>query len=95
MEFSKKEKDLMKRVGEELRKLRKEAGYSSFEAFALDIDMDSGQYGCYERGENITTISLYRLLTHHELRLDQFYERVFQEHRTKDSKVIQMKTNNQ
>lgn len=96
MELGKKEKELLTRMGDVLRKLRKDAGFSSFEDFANHISMDSKQYGDYERGvSNISTITLYRLLSHHNLRVDEFYLLVFEEHRTKESKIIQMKNNNQ
>ncbi len=93
--LSKEEKNLVQKIGKELRRLREQAGYTSFESFALEIEMDSGQYGKYERGKNMELFTLYHLLNHHNVRLDQFFERVFEEHRTKDSKIIQMKNNNQ
>jgi transcriptional regulator with XRE-family HTH domain len=94
MELSKKEKELLTRMGEVLRKLRKDAGFSSYEDFANHIGMETKQYGDYERGlVNISYITLYRLLSHHGLRIDEFDLLVFSEHRTKDSKIIQMKNN--
>lgn len=48
MELGKKEKELLTRMGDVLRKLRKDARFSSFEDFANHIGMDSKQYGDYE-----------------------------------------------
>lgn len=56
----KKHKDLILQ-GRQIRKLRKEKGFSQ-EDFANLIDMNRGYYGTVERGEaNVTAINLLRI----------------------------------
>ncbi|MBI4946511.1 MAG: helix-turn-helix domain-containing protein [Bacteroidetes bacterium] len=77
MEFSKEEILLMRTVGEVLRLSRQKSGYTSLETFAYDIGMDPAQYGRCERGENMKIISIFRLLSNHNLRLDSFFAAVY------------------
>jgi transcriptional regulator with XRE-family HTH domain len=72
MEFSKEETTLLNTVGETLESLRIDAGYKKPTHFAKAITMDPGQYVRYERGENMTIISLIRLLSHHNLTFLRF-----------------------
>jgi transcriptional regulator with XRE-family HTH domain len=56
----KKQKDLVL-LGQQIRKLRKEKGYSQ-EGFANHIDMNRGYYGTIERGiANVTVTNLLRI----------------------------------
>jgi transcriptional regulator with XRE-family HTH domain len=56
----KKQKDLVL-LGQQIRKLRKEKGFSQ-EGFANHIDMNRGYYGTIERGEaNVTATNILRI----------------------------------
>ena len=66
----------MRAMGEVLRIQRQKIGYTSLETFANDIGMDGALYGRYERGENMKIISLTRLLTHHNLEVDDYFIQV-------------------
>lgn len=77
MEFSKAEIALLKAVGAVLKTLRKKAGFEKPTHFAHSITMDPGHYGRYEGCENMTLISLMRLLSHHNLSLLQFFVLVY------------------
>ena len=59
--------------GNEIRKLRIEAGYKSYEQFAEDHDISRIQYWKMERGTNCTLKSLKRVLDIHDVRMDTFF----------------------
>ena len=62
MKLSEKEIYLLK-VGERLKRLRKEKGYTNHEVFANDLDMTRSQYWEYENGKkNITVFNLKKVL---------------------------------
>lgn len=86
MELSKEEQTFMQAMGEVLRMLRHKSGYKSLETFANVIGMDSALYWRYERGENMKIISLFRLLSHHNLGVKQYFMQV-------DSKIKRQKKN--
>ena len=66
----------MKAMGNVLRSQRQNIGYSSLETFANNIGMDSSLYGRYERGENLKIISLARLLIHHNVKVQDYFNDV-------------------
>jgi DNA-binding XRE family transcriptional regulator len=57
--------------------VRKEAGYSSQEAFANDAGIPRALYGRYEKGINLTIHSLYRILKFHKITLSDFFKEGF------------------
>lgn len=83
MEFSKEEISFLKAVGEVITELRVKAEFELPTHFAKSITMDPGQYVRYERGENMTLISLTRLLSHHNISLLKFFTMVFKRMITK------------
>jgi transcriptional regulator with XRE-family HTH domain len=52
----------MKAIGAKFRKMRKEAGYSSYDDIAYDLKMSRNQISRIERGENITMATLLFML---------------------------------
>ena len=65
---------IFKKVAEKLKNLRKEAGYSSYETFALDNDLDRKQYWRAENGSNLTLKSLISILNKHKISLEEFFK---------------------
>lgn len=61
-------------VGEKLKKLRIEKGYTSYEKFAWDTDISRVQYYRMEKGANITIKSLLKVLAVHNLSLEEFFQ---------------------
>ena len=53
-------------TSERLKELRKEAGYSSYETFATENDLDRKQYWRVENGLNITIRTLTKILGIHK-----------------------------
>jgi transcriptional regulator with XRE-family HTH domain len=67
------EKEL-KKIGEKLQKLRADAGYSSYEDFAIRNDLSRMQYWRIEKGKtNITLRSLIVILNIHGITLEEFF----------------------
>lgn len=65
---------ILQDIGEKLRQLRKECGYTSAESFAYDHDLPRVHYWRIESGKvNITVRSLHRILSIHRLTLDDFF----------------------
>tara|TARA_B110000483_G_scaffold51444_1_gene63942 strand:+ start:36 stop:278 length:243 start_codon:yes stop_codon:yes gene_type:complete len=60
-------------IGSELKKLRVNAGYKSYEVFAWDNKISRIQYWKMERGTNCTLKSLKRVLDIHDVRMDTFF----------------------
>ena len=64
-------------IGKELKKLRVNAGYKSYEVFAWDNKISRIQYWKMEKGTNCTLKSLKRVLDIHDLRMDTFFNSLF------------------
>lgn len=60
-------------IGEKLRKLRIEKGYSNYENFAYDHGLNRANYGRYEKGANLRVSTLITILECHSLSLDEFF----------------------
>lgn len=74
MEFNKEEIELIRGIGATLELLRENSGFKNPEAFASEIRMDASKYIQYENGFNINIIALMRLLSHHDLTLEEFFK---------------------
>lgn len=51
-----------RKIGEKIKKLRKAAGYSSYENFAMDYELSRMYYWQVENGRNISLEYLFNLL---------------------------------
>jgi hypothetical protein len=63
----------LKQIGQKLKQLRLDKGYSSYEAFAFDHELPRVGYGRHEQGSNLTLKSLLRLLDIHQVSLADFF----------------------
>lgn len=54
------------KIAEGIKKLRKEAGYTSHETFAFENDLPRQHYWQVEKGSNITLNTLLRILDIHK-----------------------------
>ena len=68
------ELETLKNIGKRLVKLRKKAGYKSYETFAFDNDIPRQQYWRMERGENMTIKTLVKVLKCFDLTIEQFFK---------------------
>lgn len=65
----------LREIGSALRQLRRDAGYSSHEAFAIDHNLARSQYLSYEHGRNMQLSTLIIILRCHGLTLGEFFAR--------------------
>lgn len=65
---------IQSKIGEKLKKLRKSQGFTSYENFAIENDLDRKQYWEIEKGKNITIKTLYRLLEIHNIAFSDFFK---------------------
>lgn len=61
-------------IGEKLKKLRIEKGYSSYEVFAWENEIPRVQYWRMEKGTNFTIKTLLRVLDAHSVSLQDFFD---------------------
>lgn len=57
-----------------IKSLRIEAGYRSYEHFAVENDLDPKQYFRIEKGTNLTLKSLFRVVNILEISLSDFFK---------------------
>lgn len=75
--MEKEEKELdgeILQVAEKIKALRKEKGYTSYETFAFDFNINRVQYYRIEKGQNITLKTLIKVLKIHDLTLQEFFK---------------------
>jgi hypothetical protein len=63
----------LKKLGNRIRTLRIEAGYSNYENFAFDHDIPRAQFGRYERGEDLRYSSLVKICKAFGISLQDFF----------------------
>lgn len=65
--------DALKKLGERIKELRIEKGYTSYEYFAYEHEISRAQFGRYERGEDLRFSSLMRVINALGLTLEDFF----------------------
>ncbi len=69
------EDDILNQIGDKIKNLRVDKGYSSYENFAFDNELPRMQYWRIENGKtNITIKSLIKILLIHKLTLGEFFK---------------------
>lgn len=61
-------------IAKRIKELRINGGFTSYENFALDKDLDRKQYWRMEKGQNFRIESLFRLLNIHDITLEEFFK---------------------
>lgn len=61
------------KIALKLKQMRINAGYSSYEAFANEKELDRKQYWRIENGANITVATLVKILNLHNTSLKDFF----------------------
>lgn len=74
--ITEEEKVVLKKIGERLKKFRKEAGYTNYEYFAYENNISRPQYGKYEAGANIQLNTLIRILNNLNVSLEDFFKEI-------------------
>ncbi len=62
------------KIAEKIKELRVAGGYSSYEFFAWENNINRVQYWRVEKGANITLKTLLAILDVHELSLAEFFK---------------------
>lgn len=65
---------LLEKVAKKIKQLRKDKGYTSFQAFAYDFELNRVQYWRIESGQNITLKTLIKVLEIHQISLGEFFK---------------------
>ncbi|WP_298509080.1 helix-turn-helix transcriptional regulator [uncultured Kordia sp.] len=68
----------LKNLGEKLRKLRIEKGFSNYEQFAFEHNLPRAQYGRYEQGQDLRFSSLLKVLKAFDISLEEFFKEGFE-----------------
>jgi len=70
------DEEIIKKIGERIKQLRKKADYKNYENFAFDNEINRVQYGKMETGTNFTIKSLLKILAVHGLSLKDFFSEI-------------------
>ncbi|WP_430410232.1 helix-turn-helix domain-containing protein [Kordia sp.] len=65
-------------LGEKLRSLRMEKGFSNYEQFAFEHNLPRAQYGRYEQGQDLRFSSLLKVLKALDISLEEFFKDGFE-----------------
>ncbi len=65
---------LLEKIAKKIKQLRKDKGYTSFQAFAYDFELNRVQYWRIESGQNITLKTLIKVLEIHQISLGEFFK---------------------
>lgn len=65
--------DQLKKIGQKIKALRKEKGYSSYEIFAYENDFSRAQIGRYENGQDLRLSTLLRVLAALDVQPSEFF----------------------
>ena len=66
--------NLQNKVSKKIKELRIIKGYSSYETFANDFELDRKQYWRIENGSNITLKTLDKILIIHSISVSDFFK---------------------
>lgn len=64
----------IKAISNKLKELRISKGYTSYETFAFEYELNRVQYWRIESGQNITLKTLIKVLQIHEKSLEEFFK---------------------
>ena len=70
---------IINNIASKLKKIRIEKGYTSYENFAYQNDLPRVQYWRMEKGTNFTIKNLLKILEIHQMSLEDFFVKVFEE----------------
>jgi transcriptional regulator with XRE-family HTH domain len=73
-----KQKAFQEAIGRRIRGLRKDAGYTSHEQFALEFDFARAQYLTYEHGRDMRITTLLRICQAFNMSLEEFFSEGFE-----------------
>lgn len=69
--------ETLKKLGERIKQLRIDKGYTSYEYFAYDHNISRAQFGRYEKGQDLRMSSLIKIINAFEISLEEFFSNGF------------------
>jgi transcriptional regulator with XRE-family HTH domain len=69
-----KSEEAISKISIRIKELRVNAGFSSYENFAIEHNLDRKQYWRAENGSNLTIKSLVKILNIHKISFSEFYK---------------------
>ena len=70
-------KQQLSNLGKRLKAIRKAKGYTNYEHFAYQNDINRAQYGRYENGANISFKNLVKLIYAFDISIEEFFSEGF------------------
>lgn len=70
-------KSLIIKLGDRIKAMRIKSGYTSQEIFSYECGIPRAQYARYEKGANITMLSLEKIITFHKITWSEFFSESF------------------
>ncbi len=67
----------LENLGNRLRELRTERGFTNYEQFAFEHNLPRAQYGRYEKGQDLRFSSLVKVLKALDISLEDFFKEGF------------------
>lgn len=68
------DKERLKAISAKIKRLRIEAGYTSYEQFAVANGMERKQYWRHESGYNFMMTTFFRILDAHKMTPSEFFK---------------------
>ena len=65
------------KLGERIKSLRIEKGYTNYENFAFEHEIPRAQFGRYERGEDLRFSSLMKIIKAFNMTPEEFFSKGF------------------
>lgn len=69
----------LEQLGNRIKALRIKAGYPSYEVFAYEHNISRAQWGRYEKGHNLTFVTLITVISALDITLEDFFATGFDE----------------
>ena len=69
--------DEMLKLGNRIKQLRIEQGYTNYEYFAYENDLPRAQYGRYENGEDLKYSNLLKVVKAFGISMQEFFSKGF------------------
>jgi transcriptional regulator with XRE-family HTH domain len=67
----------LKQLGQRIKNLRMERGFTSYEYFAYENNISRAQYGRYEKGEDLRFSSLVKVISALDISIPEFFKEGF------------------
>lgn len=67
---------ILHQIGLKIKEMRIQKGFTSYEKFALEYELDRKQYWRVEKGTNLTIKTLIKILEFHKMSLSDFFQQI-------------------